>query len=414
MMTPEEKEAVVYTFYQDTDGDDVYETSLGTERPKNAGLYKIVATLDAAKYEAEGSLEFEISKKEIHIVAIENWLKYITKEEIKDYKGVILNPGQIYFEGVVSGETVNLASGAEFSYVDVGNDGYANDITYNDQKIRIKGPVLDTASQVNYILVGVEDGVCYVPGQIAYSTIGAIFRKAAPNTSLWRKYYPVDESSNLSWLTAGTIFIDARIDYHSPVPDGANDGNKFGGGTVGIHREYVKLRTTGDTSERYSIDIEFGAMQYQYTKRVWNVNTGEYEGVEGESKWTGNNGTNNAVTVTNRSNSQIYYKVEFKIDFMYAAITEGADSGIRAALFDTNGALVAGTQVGERITSTSGESQPQSLPAAEPGTPTTTGEARSKKFMLVLSGVPSSITEGNTLTYTNVGSVTVEIIELTP
>jgi hypothetical protein len=198
------------------------------------------------------------------------------------------------------------------------------------------------------------------------------------------------------------------------VPDGANDGNKFGGGTVGIHREYVKLRTTGDTSERYSIDIEFGAMQYQYTKRVWNVNTGEYEGVEGESKWTGNNGTNNAVTVTNRSNSQIYYKVEFKIDFMYAAITEGADSGIRAALFDTNGARVAGTQVGEKITSTSGESKAQTLLSAEPSDPTKVGKAQSQTFLLVLSGVPSSITEGNTLTYTNVGSVTVEIIELTP
>lgn len=420
MMTPEEKEAVVYTFYQDIDGDGVYEKSHGTERPKNAGLYKIVATLDAAKYEAEGSVEFEISKKEIRIVAIENWLKYITNEEIKNYNGVILNPGQIYFEGVVSGETVNLLKNDDlkFSYVNLGDTTtYIDDITYNDRKIRIENPVLDAASSVNYKLIDVEGNVCYVPGQIAYSTVGAIFRKAAsPNTSLWRKYYPVDELSHLSWVMNddGITFTDPRIDYHSPVPDGANDGNKFGGGTVGIHREYVKLRTTGDTSERYSIDIEFGAMQYQYTKRVWNVNTGEYEGVEGESKWTGNNGTNNAVTVTNRSNSQIYYKVEFKIDFMYAAITEGADSGIRAALFDTNGARVAGTQVGEKITSTSGESQPQSLPAAEPGTPTTTGEARSKKFMLVLSGVPSSITEGNTLQYTNVGSITVEIIELTP
>ena len=413
-LTQGDKDSIIYTFYQDKDLDGVYEKSLGTERPTNAGRYKIVATLDAAKYEAEGSLEFKISQKEIHIVAIENWLKYITKEEIKNYKGVILNPGQIYFEGVVSGETVNLASGAEFSYVDVGNDGYANDITYNDKKIRIKDPKLDTASQVNYILVGVEDNVCYVPGQIAYSTVGAIFRKAAPNTSLWRKFYPVEETDYLTWITSDGAFTDSRVDYHSPVPNGANAENDYSGGTVGIHREYVKLRTTGDTSARYSVDIEFGAMQYQYTKRVWNVNTGEYEGVEGESKWTGNNGTNNAVTVTNRSNSQIYYKVEFKIDFMYAAITEGADSGIRAALFDTNGALVVGTQVGEKITSTSGESKAQTLLSAEPSDPTKVGEARSQTFLLVLSGVPSSITEGNTLTYTNVGSVTVEIIELTP
>ena len=420
MMTQEEIDAIVYTFYQDTDGNGSYETSLGTQAPKNAGRYQVVATLEAAKYEAEGSVEFEITKKEIRIVAIDNWLKYISKDDIATYNGVIADPGMIYFDGVISGETVNLLKNDDlkFSYVNLGDTTtYIDDITYNDRKIRIENPQLDAASSVNYELIDVVENVCYVPGQIAYSTVGAIFRKAATdisNTSLWRKYYPVDELSHLSWVmnSDGITFTDARIDYHSPVPNGASDNN-YGGGTVGIHREYVKLRTKGDTSARYSIDIEFGAMQFQYTKTVWNVNTGEYEAVEGESKWTGNNGTNNAVTISNRSNADIYYKIEFEISFMYAAINEGADSGIRAALFDTNDALVAGRQVGEKITSTSGESQPQSLPAAEPGTPTTTGQARSKKFMLVLSGVPSSITEGNTLNYTNVGSITVEIIEQT-
>ena len=86
----------------------------------------------------------------------------------------------------------------------------------------------------------------------------------------------------------------------------------------------------------------------------------------------------------------------------------------RAALFDTHDALVAGKLVGEKITSTSGESKAQTLLSAEPSDPTGVGKAHSKTYLLVLSGVPSSITEGNTLTYTNVGSVTVEIIELTP
>ncbi len=413
-MTQEEKDAITYTFYEDSDGDGVYETSLGTQAPKNAGRYIVMAFLEASKYEAEGSANFVISKKEINLIAIANWLKYVTTSELVSYDGVIAEPGDIYFEGVISGETVALQAGASFGYVDTGNPGYADDVNYNDQKIKITNTVLNSASQVNYTLTGVVDGVCYVPGQIAYSSSGTLFRKEGSNTSLWRKFYPVEETDYLTWITSDGAFTDSRVDYHSPVPNGANDGNKFGGGTVGIHREYVKLRTTGDTSERYSIDIEFGAMQYQYTKRVWNVNTGEYEGVEGESKWTGNNGTNNAVTVTNRSNSQIYYKVEFKIDFMYAAITEGADSGIRAALFDTNDALVAGKLDGEKITSTSGESKAQTLLSAEPSDPTKVGEAQSQTFLLVLSGVPSSITEGNTLTYTNVGSVTVEIIELTP
>ncbi|MBO5023732.1 MAG: hypothetical protein J6D11_05440 [Clostridia bacterium] len=409
-MTQEEKDAITYTFYEDSDGDGTYETLLGLDAPKNAGRYVVHAFLESQKYEAEGQALFVIYKKEIHIVAIANWLKYVTTSELVSYDGVIAEPGDIYFEGVISGETVALQAGASFGYVDTGNLGYADDVNYNDQKIKITNTVLNSASQVNYTLTGVVDGVCYVPGQIAYSSSGTLFRKEGSNTSLWRKFYPVEETDYLTWITSDGAFTDSRVDYHSPVPNGANAENDYSGGTVGIHREYVKLRTTGDTSARYSVDIEFGAMQYQYTKRVWNVNTGEYEGVEGESKWNGHNGTNNAVTVTNRSNSQIYYKVEFEIDFMYAAITEGADSGIRAALFDTNGALVAGTQVGEKITSTSGKSDVQVLLSAAPPDPTGVGTAHSKTYLLVLSGVPSSITEDNNINYTNVGSITVTII----
>ncbi len=411
-MTKEEREAVTYTFFEDSDGDGVYETSLGIDAPKNAGRYRVWAVLEAAKYEAEGEAYFVISKREIHIVAIQNWLKYITSEEVKTYDGTIPDPGTIYFEGVVSGESVALLPGVTFSYVDTGNAGYADDISYDDQKIIVANPILNEASQTNYILVGVNDGVCLVHGQIAYSTSGTMFRKAdAMNTSLWKKFYPVETEDPLNWVTSGGVFTDTRVDYHSPVPNGASADNGYSGGTVGVHREYVKLRTTGDTSERYSVDIEFGAMQFEYTKTIWNVNTGEYESVEGESKWNGHNGTNNAVTVTNRSNSEIYYQIDFAIDFMYAAISAGSDSGIRAALYDTNYALVAGTQNGGNITSTSGTSVVQALLSAAPLDPTGVGTARSKTFLLVLSGVPSSITEDNNVNYTNVGSITVTIIE---
>ena len=79
-------------------------------------------------------------------------------------------------------------------------------------------------------------------------------------------------------------------------------------------------------------------------------------------------------------------------------------------MFDTNGALVAGTQVGEKITSTSGKSDVQVLLSAAPPDPTGVGTAHSKTYLLVLSGVPSSITEDNNINYTNVGSITVTII----
>lgn len=418
-MTNEEREAVVYTFYQDSDGDGIYETLLGSTAPKNTGKYKVIATLEASKYEAEGECDFEIFKREINIVAIQNWLKYIELSEVASYDGVIPDPGTIYYENVVSGETIGLENGATFGYVDRGNAGYSDDITYDDKKIIITNPVLDAASGINYTLVGLmmngTDRVCYVPGQIAYSTASAMFRKALDGTnganSLWRKFYPVDLAEFLNWTTdSNGNFIDTKVDYHSPVPNGANADNGFGGGTVGIHREYVKLRTTGDTSERYSVDIEFGAMQFEYTKTIWNVNTGEYEAVDGESKWNGNNGSNNSVTVTNYSNADIYYQIEFEIDFMYAAISADADSGIRAALYDDSNILIAGSQNDTKITSTAGTSNVQCLLSAAPIDHSQTGRAISRTFVLVLSGVPSSITEDNNVNYTNVGYITVTLV----
>ena len=421
-MTQEDKAQIIFTFEKDSSGDGNYEVLLGTgtyetllslnELPKDAGKYRVHVFLNSEKYEAEGDATFEIFKKDVHIVAIENWLKYVTPNELSTYDGVITDPGQVYFEGVISGESVSLEAGAEFQYVDTGDPGYLDDVSYGEQKIRITNAALDGHSITNYYLTGVTDGVCYVPGQISYSTSGTMFRKVDDLiTSLWRKFYPIEESDYLTWETNDGVFTDNRIDYHSPVPDGANADNGYSGGTVGVHREYVKLRTTGDTSARYSIDIEFGAMQYQFTKRVWNVNTGEYEAVDGESKWNGNNGTNNAVTITNRSNTEIYYEIEFEIDFMYAAVTALADSGIHAALYDTAGQLAAGSMIGDRITSTAGATSILALPSAAPSNTAHFGTAQSKTFELVLSGTPSSITESDNLNYTNVGTITVKIVD---
>jgi hypothetical protein len=86
-------------------------------------------------------------------------------------------------------------------------------------------------------------------------------------------------------------------------------------------------------------------------------------------------------------------------------------------LYDTNSQIVAGSVSDDgRVVSTQGKTNvAQTLPSAvNEDDPTALGEARSQKFLLVLSGVPSSITEGTTLQYTNVGSITVEIVNSTP
>lgn len=424
-MLDEEKNSIVYTYHQDTDNDGIYETDLGTNPPKDAGKYIVAATLDADKYEAKGELAFMISKREIQIVAIQNWLMYVvakdgeiylTAQDTTPYNGVISAPGTIYFENVVSGDAVDLKKDADGKYI---SEFYYEDTTvaYGEQKIIIKNPVLSDDSDKNYYLTYTEnvDETNYskVPGQIAYKTDAAIFRKTATNTSLWRKFYPstLDKFIDFDGDYDG-VYSDAPTpDYHSPHPYGTEDNRT----NLAIHREYVKLRTVGDTSARYSVDIEFGAMQFEYTKTVWNVNTGKYEEVEGESKWNGNDGVNNAVTVTNRSNADIAFDVSFEIEFMYASTSTEADSGIRAAIYDATNNIVAGeTKDGTLVPGKAGTTSKYILFSASPGDAATEGVAKAQTVYLVLSNVPSSITQvetsgGQSYSHTNVGSVTVTL-----
>ena len=67
----------------------------------------------------------------------------------------------------------------------------------------------------------------------------------------------------------------------------------------------------------------------------WNAGTMVYEELVGVSRWTGFEGGNNEIVVTNRSNSPIWYTPNAKIDFLHSAIGD-SPVGIKANFYADN------------------------------------------------------------------------------
>ena len=367
----------------------------------------MTASLAADAYEGYGSIRFQIYRREIEIIAVENWLSYKMPAELVEYgeglsgwDGAIEDPGALSFLGVLSGETVTLAPGYTVRYEDRGTLGtYADDIGYHERKIIISGVWLDPDDPVNrnYILsreaVQSDGSATFrVYGQIAYETTGAIFRKTLSADSFWRKFYPTTDPTFLKWQTdengdyirddAGNLIPEpdeTRIDYHSPSNT--------------EHRDYVYLRTVneGENEVRYAVDVEFGAMQFTYSRAVWDVN--RYDYVEGESSvWTGNDGVNNRISVVNYSNGDIRFRVDAAIEFEYRPITEGSPNGISLYLADKDG-------VPQELNT------PVTVPAAVAAQGDAPGRASQESMQLVLTGVPQMTSED----FVTVGIVSVLI-----
>lgn len=409
-LTAIDRNAVVYTYYQILAVDETGRPT-SVERldaaPKDAGLYFVTASLTAGSYEGYGSIRFQIYRREVEIIAVENWITYKMPSDLVEYgeglsgwDGFIDEPGEIAFLGVLSGETVTLAPGYTIRYEDRGTLGtYADDIGYHEGKIIISGVLLDLDDPVNRNYILSRDAVqsdgsatFRVYGQIAYETTGAIFRKTLSADSFWRKFYPTTDPTFLKWQTdengdyirddAGNLIPEpdeTRIDYHSPSNT--------------EHRDYVYLRTVneGEGAVRYAVDVEFGAMQFTYSRAVWDVN--RYDYVEGESSvWTGNDGVNNRISVVNYSNGSIRFRVDAAIEFEYRPITEGSPNGISLYLADENGVPCE-------------LNTPVTVPAATAATEDTPGSASRENMQLVLTGVPQ-MTSGDFVT---VGLVSVII-----
>ena len=142
---------------------------------------------------------------------------------------------------------------------------------------------------------------------------------------------------------------------------------------------------------RYAVDIEFGAMQFTYSRAVWDVN--RYDYVESETSiWLGNDGINNRISVLNYSNGSIQYSVDAAIDFAYRPITEGSQNGISLSLVDETGVPYT-------------LNTPVTVPAATAATETEPGGAAQSSMQLVLSGVPQMTSED----FVTVGLVSVMI-----
>ena len=339
--------------------------------PKDAGDYILAARYIGETFEAYSYVAFEIRKRPIKILAVENWLKYFTEDELNELQNASqptslktypLNPtenkydfGNVIFDDVVDGDIVEISSKVY---------AYFNEITisHNENKITLRydaeyGPnnsvlsgyqvdwlgdladakdangnylndnrnyELTNVSNFRYEYLRDEDGnikkdqngqpipnnvdlnfsYIHVPGTLSYLAEGTIFKKTETETSVWRKFWPYWDEEFLKWdpnfkNELGHYYVPSetenRIDYHSP--------------SNASHQNYVYLRTVnGDRGETYSIDIEYGSMQFVFAKSVWDVNKLDYVATD-DSFWLGNDGTTNSITVINRSDADIKYSI---------------------------------------------------------------------------------------------------------
>ena len=318
-LTDQDRAQIVYTWYRDANGNGAADTDESlTQPPRNAGKYIVCAYLEASTFEARGEAPFEISKREITLNAIENWTAYFSLEELAKFDGYIKNPGKLFFGNVVAGESITVDDGFSVKFTDNGKIGYEDDVGYSPDKIEVSSLVLTGDSALNYTLVpdAIQgDGpVFLVYGQITYKTDGAIFRKVLDADAPFRKFYPVDSDTFLDFEND-----DPRRDYHSPSSD--------------KHRDYVYLHTVnkGESEAVYAVDIEFGTMQFSYSKTTWNVDDYEYVKNDG-SVWSGNDGITNTVRVFNYSNRDIYFTVSAQIDFIYGPVGDSQNNGITCSL----------------------------------------------------------------------------------
>lgn len=284
-LPPEDLSGAVLTYYAD-DGEGGYTELSGP--PKDAGTYKVEASIEKESYTAFGSRVFTISKRPVTISQIENWLRYMTTTEHAEAVlplALIGGTGEIYLENVVSGDELTAT---------VGN-AYYNDLSasFQSEKITLEEVTLGGSSVRNYTTEPTQ----YVFGQIAFTTQGlSLFTKT--ENGEWKKYYGGSDDTP-------AMVTPNNADYHSPAEDN---------GLYLSHVEYVQARTVneGSRAARYAVDIEFGPLQFNFYRSMWDVNELVYVEMQG-SNWTGMDGTNNRIVLTNYSNRPVWYRMSVEL-----------------------------------------------------------------------------------------------------
>lgn len=331
--------------------------TLGTSAPKDAGNYRVTASVNATEFQAAGERTFTISQRPITIIGIANWRYYLSEKDLANNAPpyIYITPGEDQGDGQFYSGEIRLDNVVEYAdgkmdqvKLAIAENGmYFFDKVVGDlvsDKIVIKAAIDATDSvSANYTFAGYPDHGDYkhgeqvsgdiyqfrVPGQITYEVDGAMFlygklTAADQADFLWYKYYPVidltDPNVNLNSYLDFTkkddgTYVDTRIDYHSP--------NNV------THAEHIYVRTVneGKDEARYAVDITFGNMIFQYTKTIWNVNTLEYEKMDNASGETsvwvdpavsgfahGKALTNGDILIENRSNRPISFTATAEVN----------------------------------------------------------------------------------------------------
>lgn len=232
--------------------------------PIDAGKYKLKATLETGKYIAESEeIEFEITQRKISIQSIENYVKTEDgTDKLSDSQKQTL--GLITYNDVISGDTVEITYNKETSCYDKSTIE-ATQITLYD--VTVKNP--------NYTI----DSTQVVYGEIISDLQKAIF--TSDDGEMWTKT------------------------YGSKITEDCN-----------IHNLTMKAKTVGQADDEivYSVDIEWGNMEFVYIKGGWDPEKHEFS----EGSWNGMDGQNNKISVTNRSNRPVTLSVETQVEFQYS------------------------------------------------------------------------------------------------
>lgn len=309
----------IHYYYEQTalpDGT-AYRMVYGTQPPTDAGYYTVTASVSSNEFEARGTQSFVISQRPITISAIENWRYYLDSvptdpytpipilyDEVSESTSAQPTTGVVSFEGLVERDkaTPPVLQTAQFSF----RDRVVEPMREDKITVYATLPANTNYTFANYADTAhagvlMADGSYYfdILGEVAYRIDGAMFAKETlSDTTPWRKYYPVVDlldDSYLKWNADGTP-ADERIDYHSP--DNVS------------HSEHVYFYTLnrGEEEARYAVDVTYGDMTFVYTKTIWDVNSLTYVDLT-DSYWTGTDGTNNIIRVENRSNRPVEYTI---------------------------------------------------------------------------------------------------------
>ena len=369
-LSEEDLNKVIYRYYAAGNLDTPIITTLtGGDGPVDAGNYFVEATLTTQTYNAKSEkVPFTISQRPLKVLRIENWLLYVSAAPSEDTLP-ITNPGYIELDDIVpadnDGEKVKFVPESVY-YDDPDSTSLAVD--YKADKIVLANGVLQGGEAHNYRLDYADPKHIRVYGQIAYRIEGAIFRMDNTPDAKWRKYYPVD----------GDIAVGAAgnpADYHSPAYDGV----------YLAHAEYIRARTVnaGEDEARYCIDIEYGAMSFGFYRSYWDVNDLEYKELK-DSQWVGMDGSNNKLTVINRSNRAISYTLSLE----RASGVSGAKIGfeIKTENVQTGGTVLVGLTDDNASEATGSAKRVDAATAgANPGD---SGTSATDSCYLIMSKVP--------------------------